>query len=158
MKLGAQLEDFSLSITGGDDAAFRLSAYRGRIIVLYFYPKDDTPGCTLEGKDFSALLPSFEQAGAVVLGVSRDGIRSHEKFRDKYGYAHHLLADTDAALCKQFGVLKEKTMFGKPVTGISRSTFIIDGDGRLAGEWRGIKDVTDHAQTVLSAVQSLASG
>lgn len=154
MNIGEIVEDFTLPITGAD-GAFTLSA-AGKIVVLYFYPKDDTPGCTIEGRDFSALLDSFARAGAVVLGVSRDSIRSHEKFRAKFSYLHHLLADTDAELCRRFAVLKEKTMFGKPATGISRSTFVIGRDRKLLLEWRDIKEVNGHAAAVLEAVQALA--
>lgn len=157
INIGDKLENFTLPVTG-DGGEFKLSDAAGKTVVLYFYPKDDTPGCTLEGKDFSALLPAFEKANALVFGVSRDNVRSHERFRAKFDYAHHLLADTDAELCRRFAVLKNKKMFGKPVTGISRSTFVIDGGGALVAEWRDIKDVGGHAQAVLEKVQSLAGG
>ena len=154
MNIGDKLENFTLPVTG-DDGEFTLSDAAGKLVVLYFYPKDDTPGCTLEGKEFSALLPSFEKAGCLVFGVSRDNVRSHERFRQKYNYDHHLLADTEAALCHRFGVLRAKKMFGKPVTGVSRSTFLIDGDGILAAQWRAIKDAAGHAQTVLDEALKL---
>ena len=155
INIGDTIEDFTLPVTGGA-GEFTLSGAAGKNVVLYFYPKDDTPGCTIESGDFSSLLGEFERANAVVLGISRDSIRSHDKFRAKFDYQHHLLADTDAKLCEYFGVLKEKTMFGKLGIGISRSTFVIDGGGKLALEWRGIKDVTGHAAEVLEKVRALA--
>lgn len=155
MHIGDTVEDFTLPITG-EAGSFTLSAAAGKNVVLYFYPKDDTPGCTIESTDFSSLLGEFEQANTIVLGISRDSLRSHEKFRAKFDYQHHLLADTEAMLCARFNVLKEKTMYGKPVTGISRSTFVIDGTGKLALEWRDIRDVTGHAAEVLEKVRALA--
>ena len=157
MKIGDKIDDFTLPVTG-EEGEFTLSAAMaaGKAVVLYFYPKDDTPGCTIESTDFSALLDDFQKANAMVLGISRDNLRSHEKFRAKFDYQHHLLADTDAMLCKRFNVLKEKTMYGKPVTGVVRSTFLVDGAGRLAFEWRDIRDVTGHAAEVLEKVRSLA--
>ena len=152
MEIGGLVEDFALPGTGGE---FRLSARRGRAVVLYFYPKDDTPGCTLESGEFSALLPEFEAAGAEVAGVSRDSPRSHGKFRAKFNYAHHLISDADELLCGRFGVIVQKTMFGKPARGVSRSTFLIDRNGRLAQEWRGIKNPGGHAAEVLAAARRL---
>lgn len=153
MKIGDTVEDFELP---GTDGAFRLASAAGKIVVLYFYPKDDTPGCTIEGKDFSALLDDFNAAGALVYGISKDGIRSHENFRAKFNYAHHLLADEAAALCECFGVIGEKSMFGKKYLGIVRGTFIIDDGGKLTHEWRDIKDVTGHAADVLEAVREIS--
>lgn len=152
MRIGDSVDDFTLPGTDGD---FSLSQHRGQTVVLYFYPKDDTPGCTIEGNEFSALLGEFRQANAVVVGVSRDSVKSHCKFRDKFNYTHHLISDTDEMLCKQFAVMKDKTMFGKPVRGISRSTFLIDANGNLAGEWRDIKDAAGHAAEVLAAAKQM---
>ena len=154
MNIGDTIQDFTLPITGATEC-FTLSEAADKIVVLYFYPKDDTPGCTIESTDFSALLNEFEHANAIVLGVSRDSLHSHEKFRAKFDYQHHLLADTGATLCQYFGVLKEKTMYGNPVKGIARSTFVIDGSGRLAFEWRDIKEVGGHAAAVLEKVRTL---
>lgn len=145
------IPDFTAAATGGP---FTLSAQRGRKVVLYFYPKDNTSGCTAEGQDFAALHPKFVEAGAVVVGVSRDSLRSHAGFKEKLGFPFELIADTDEALCALFGVIKPKTMYGKPVRGIERSTFLIDGDGILRREWRGVK-VPGHAEAVLTAVAAL---
>lgn len=155
MNIGDMVEDFVLPGTGGN---FSLSANRGQAVVLYFYPKDDTPGCTIEGNEFSALLPEFSAAGATVAGVSRDGVASHERFRSKFSYAHHLLSDKDETLCGLFDVIKEKIMYGRPARVISRSTFLIGRDGKLAKEWRGIKDAAGHAAEVLQAVKALPAG
>lgn len=152
MKIGDLVEDFVLP---GTDGEFRLSAFRGRAVVLFFYPKDDTPGCTIEGGEFSSLLDEFKAAGTEVVGISRDSVRSHEKFRAKFDYAHHLISDKDEIACAQFGVMKKMTMFGKPARGISRSTFLIDREGRLAREWRGIKEAAGHAADVLKAAQQI---
>jgi len=151
LKIGEAVGDFTLPGTGGD---FALSA-QGRTVVLYFYPKDDTPGCTIESGEFSKLLPEFDAAGAVVVGVSRDSISSHEDFRQKFNYAHHLLSDADEKLCNQFTVLKEKEYNGKKVFGISRSTFVIDKAGVLRGEWRDIREAGGHAAEVLAMVRGL---
>jgi len=147
-----KIADFSLPATGG--GTFTLSAHQGRIVVLYFYPKDNTPGCTTEGADFRDRHDAFVRAGAVVAGVSRDSIRSHEGFKAKMGFPFELLSDADEKLCAQFGVIKMKKMYGKEVRGIERSTFVIDGKGRLAREWRGVK-VPGHVDEVLALVQSL---
>ncbi|MBE8158418.1 MAG: peroxiredoxin [Betaproteobacteria bacterium] len=152
MEIGDLVEDFALPSTDGE---FRLSDCRGRAVVLYFYPKDDTPGCTLEGREFSALLPEFESAGVEIAGVSRDSVRAHEKFCAKYDYAHRLISDADELLCGRFGVIKNKTMFGKPARGIARGTFLIGKDGRLARAWRDIKDIEGHAAEVLAAAKEL---
>ena len=151
MKIGDAVPDFCLPTTGGD---FALAQARGKAVVLYFYPKDDTPGCTLEGHEFSALHDEFVGADAVVLGVSRDGVASHNRFRDKFNYRHDLLSDAGAELCNLFGVLRDKTMYGKPVKGIVRSTFLVGRDGRLAREWRDVKP-EGHAAEVLAAVREL---
>lgn len=151
-ELGSKIKDFSLPSTEGSD--FQLSDHKGKIVVLYFYPKDATPGCTIEGHDFTKLLPKFKKSNTVVYGISRDSLKSHEKFKEKEGYKVDLLSDEEEALCKYFDVIKEKNMYGKKVLGIERSTFVIDAQGRLASEWRKVK-VENHAQEVLEFVQSL---
>ncbi|MBK6336653.1 MAG: peroxiredoxin [Betaproteobacteria bacterium] len=147
-----KVADFSLPATGG--ATFTLSAQRGRIVVLYFYPKDNTPGCTTEGADFRDRHEAFVRAGAVVAGVSRDSLKSHESFKAKMGFPFELLSDADETLCTRFGVMKMKNMYGKQVRGIERSTFVVDAKGVLAREWRGVK-VPGHVDEVLAFVQSL---
>ena len=151
---GQPVPDFSAASTAGE---FRLSQLRGSIVVLYFYPKDNTPGCTTESRDFAAMHDRFVAAGARVVGISRDTLRSHETFRERQQLPFELLADTDEAVCNRFGVMKQKTMYGKPVRGIERSTFLIDAQGVLRQEWRGVK-VPAHAEEVLHAVQELATG
>lgn len=146
-----KVPDFTAAATGGE---FTLSAQRGRTVVLYFYPKDNTSGCTAEGLDFAALHAKFAQAGAVVVGVSRDSLRSHAGFKEKQGFPFELIADTDEALCTLFGVIKMKNMYGRQVRGIERSTFVIDANGEIAREWRGVK-VPGHAAEVLAVVKSL---
>lgn len=131
----------------------RLSDYAGRWVVLYFYPKDSTPGCTTEGLEFNALLPKFAKLGADVLGVSRDSVKSHQNFCTKQGFGFALVSDGDEALCKAFDVIGEKNMYGKTVLGIVRSTFLIDPTGKLAAEWRGVK-VASHAQAVFDALKA----
>ena len=147
-----KVRDFSLPSTGG--GTFRLADQRGKTLVLYFYPKDNTPGCTAEGADFRDRYAAFRKAGADVVGVSRDSLKSHEAFKAKMQFPFELLSDADEALCAQFGVIKMKNLYGKKVRGIERSTFVIDGEGRLAREWRGVK-VPGHAQEVLDFVKTL---
>ena len=149
---GKPVEDFSLPSTGS--GAFRLSSARGSKLVLYFYPKDNTPGCTNEGMQFRDLHKEFANAGAQVYGVSRDSLRSHESFKAKMKFPFELLSDAEERVCSQFGVMKLKNMYGKKVRGIERSTFVIDGKGVLAREWRGVK-VPGHAQEVLDFVKTL---
>ena len=149
---GKAVKDFSLPSTGG--GSFKLSDQRGKKLVVYFYPKDNTPGCTVEGADFRDRYREFAKAGAQVVGVSRDSVKSHEGFKAKMKFPFELLSDADEALCAQFGVIKMKVMYGKKVRGIERSTFVIDGDGVLAQEWRGVK-VPGHAEEVLSFVKTL---
>ena len=146
-----KVADFTLPATGGD---FTLSAQRGKIVVLYFYPKDNTPGCTTEGADFRDHFKAFQKAGAVIVGVSRDTLKSHENFKAKMEFPFELIADVDEKLCAQFEVMKLKNMYGKKVRGIERSTFVIDGTGRLAHEWRGAK-VPGHVEEVLDFVKTL---
>ena len=131
-----------------------MSELRGTKLVLYFYPKDDTPGCTTEGADFRDRYAAFQRAGCEVYGVSRDSPKSHEGFKAKMNFPFELLADPEEKACAQFGVMKQKNMYGKKVRGIERSTFVIDKDGRLAGEWRGVK-VPGHVEEVLSFVKAL---
>jgi len=149
---GKSVKDFSLPSTGG--TAFRLSALRGRKLALYFYPRDNTPGCTAESAQFRDLYPEFLQAGCEVFGISRDTLRSHENFKAKLKLPFELLSDAEETACKQFGVIKMKNMYGKKVRGIERSSFVIGRDGTLAHEWRGVK-VPNHAQEVLDFVKAL---
>lgn len=131
-----------------------LSSFKGKTLVLYFYPKDNTPGCTTQASDFRDNHEAFQAAGVVVVGVSRDSIKSHENFRSKFELPFDLIADTEEQLCEQFGVMKMKNMYGKQVRGIERSTFVIDGSGKLAHEWRGVK-VPGHVDEVLEFVKTL---
>ena len=149
---GKQVEDFALPATGG--GTFKLSGYRGKKLVLYFYPKDNTPGCTTEGMQFRGLWKDFRKAGCEIAGVSRDSLRSHENFKAKLDLPFELLSDADEAVCGQFGVMKMKNMYGKKVRGIERSTFVIDANGVLAREWRGVK-VPGHVEEVLNFVKTL---
>ncbi|MCW0410869.1 peroxiredoxin [Xanthomonas sacchari] len=142
-----------LALSGGASAT--LGDYAGRWLVLYFYPKDSTPGCTTEGVEFNALLPQFEQAGATVLGVSRDSVKSHDNFCAKQGFRFALVSDADEALCRAFDVIKEKNMYGRQVLGIERSTFLLSPTGQLVRSWRKVK-VPGHAQAVLDALQAAA--
>ena len=150
--LGKKVADFTLPATGGQ--TFSLSAQRGHPVVVYFYPKDNTPGCTTESQQFRDLHPKFVDAGAVLVGISRDSVKSHEGFREKQALPFALLSDADEKACTQFGVIKLKNMYGKQVRGIERSTFVIDSKGILAREWRGVR-VPGHAQEVLDFVKSL---
>ena len=140
-----------LALSGGGTAT--LADHAGRWLVLYFYPKDSTPGCTTEGLDFNALLPKFAKLGADVLGVSRDSVKSHDNFCAKQGFRFPLVSDADEALCKAFDVIHEKNMYGRKVLGVVRSTFLVGPDHRLAAEWRGVK-VAGHADAVLDALKA----
>ena len=144
--------DFELPATGGTN--FRLADAKGRAVVLYFYPKDNTPGCTTEGQQFRDLHAEFNKAGADVYGISRDSLKSHENFRTKMSFPFHLLSDADEEACKAFDVIKMKNMYGKKVRGIERSTFVIDKDGVVRREWRGVK-VPGHVAEVLDYVSKL---
>ncbi|MEO8740381.1 MAG: peroxiredoxin [Casimicrobiaceae bacterium] len=148
---GTKVANFSAAATGG---TFNLADHKGHPVVLYFYPKDNTPGCTTEGTQFRDLYPQFAKAGAVVVGVSRDSMKSHENFATKMAFPFALIADVDEKLCAQFGVIKMKNMYGKQVRGIERSTFLIAADGTLANEWRGFQ-ADGHAAEVLRAVKAL---
>jgi len=157
--LPRKILDARLTVAGKDgtrEAA--LSDYvgndSGRWLVLYFYPKDNTPGCTTEGRDFAALLPKFRRAGADVLGVSRDSARSHENFCNKQDFGFELISDADEVLCQAFDVIREKQLYGRKYIGVDRSTFLIAPDGHVAQQWRGVK-VPGHAQAVLESLQSL---
>ena len=144
--------EFQLPATGGQ--LFSLAAVRGKTLVLYFYPKDSTPGCTTEAQQFRDLHDEFVQAGCVIAGVSRDSVKSHENFKAKQNLPFTLISDADETLCTQFAVIKEKKLYGKLVRGIERSTFVIDGQGVLRREWRGVK-TPGHAQEVLDFIKTL---
>lgn len=151
--LNLMVPEFTASMTGGSD--FTLSNYRGKKIVLYFYPKDNTPGCTTESMQFRDLHDAFTAANTVVFGISRDSLRSHDGFKTKLALPFELITDPDETLCLMFDVIKMKNMYGKKVRGIERSTFVIDADGKLVKEWRGVK-VPGHVDDVLEFVQALA--
>jgi thioredoxin-dependent peroxiredoxin len=149
--VGKKVSDFSAACTG---ERFKLSSFKGKNIVLYFYPKDSTPGCTTEGGDFRDEQKAFTKANTVIFGVSRDSLKSHENFIAKQEYNFELISDTDEAVCGLFDVMKMKNMYGKQVRGVERSTFVIGADGKLLKEWRGVK-VAGHVEEVLAYVQSL---
>jgi peroxiredoxin Q/BCP len=144
--------DFSLPST--DNQTFTLSGTRGKHLVIYFYPKDDTPGCTTEAQQFRDLYAKFKKANCEVVGISRDSLKSHEKFKAKFTLPFALLSDADETACNLFGTIKLKNMYGKQVRGIERSTFVIDKDGILRSEWRGLK-ADGHAKEVLNFVTTL---
>lgn len=147
------VKDFKADATG--DQTVRLKDLRGQNVVLYFYPKDSTPGCTQEGQDFRDLHAKFRRQKTVIFGVSRDSLKSHEKFKEKQQFPFELISDPEEALCRQFDVIKEKKLYGRTFMGVERSTFLIDKDGKLRAEWRKVK-VKGHAEEVLEAVKSLA--
>jgi thioredoxin-dependent peroxiredoxin len=149
IKIGDPLPDLNVEITGGKK--MNLKGLLGAPVILYFYPKDDTPGCTKESQDFRDAIDIIKKKGAVVMGVSRDSLASHEKFISKYQLPFDLLSDPDEKLCQLFGVMKEKSMYGKIYTGIERSTFLFDKKGLLVSEWRKVK-VPGHANEVLEAI------
>lgn len=151
-KIGKKVPAFTLPATGEQEIS--LASLKGQKVVLYFYPKDSTPGCTTEGNDFTANAQKFKRAGATILGVSRDSIKSHENFKEKQCFKFDLLSDSDETLCGIFDVIKEKNMYGKTVLGIERSTFLIDEEGVLRQEWRKVK-VDGHAEEVLAAVKAM---
>lgn len=146
--------DFELPSTAKKD--FHLSAATGKTLVIYFYPKDDTPGCTTEGRDFRDWYKEFNQFGCDVVGISRDSVKSHQNFKTKMDFPFELLSDSDETVCELFGVMKMKNMYGKQVRGIERSTFVIDSNGILRGEWRGVK-IPGHVEEVLEFVKTLSS-
>jgi len=147
------VESPSLPATGGE--ALSIQSFRGAPLVLYFYPRDNTPGCTREGQDFRDLYPEFKALGCAIVGVSRDSLKTHENFKAKQTFPFELIADSEETLCRQFDVIKEKNMYGKKVMGIERSTFLIDTEGKIAREWRKVK-VPGHAEEVLEAVRELS--
>ena len=150
--LDTPIPDFSLPATNG--TTFSRAAQAGKVIVIYFYPKDSTPGCTTQGQNFRDLHDQFVAANAVILGISRDSLKSHENFKAKQAFPFELGSDADEAVCNLFGVIKQKMMYGKQCRGIERSTFVIDKSGVLRREWRGVK-VPGHAQEVLDFVKTL---
>ncbi len=152
VKIGRKIPNFTLPATGDKDIS--LSDFKGKNVVLYFYPKDSTPGCTREGLAFTENHNKFKRQKTVILGVSRDTVRSHENFKAKQEFSFDLLSDRDEELCKLFDVIKMKNMYGKQVRGIERSTFLIDSTGKLKQEWRKVK-VDGHAEEVLAAVKEL---
>ena len=152
VKIGKKVANFSLPATG--DKTLSLKDFKGSKLVVYFYPKDSTPGCTLEGQDFRDRLASFRKANTRILGVSRDSLKSHENFCAKQEFPFDLLSDSEEVLCRQFDVIREKNMYGRKVMGIERSTFLIDGEGILRQEWRKVR-VKGHVDEVLAAAQSL---
>ncbi|HUL13226.1 MAG TPA: peroxiredoxin [Methylococcaceae bacterium] len=150
--LGQPVPDFTAPSTGGKTV--QLAMLKGKYVILYFYPKDNTPGCTQEGQDFRDLAPEFERLKAEILGVSRDSVKSHEGFKCKHEFPFELISDADESLCRLFDVIKMKNMYGKQVQGIERSTFLLDREGRLAREWRKVS-VKGHSQEVLEALREL---
>jgi len=152
IKAGAKVPPFSLPMTGGGTWSLKDGA--GRKLVIYFYPRDMTSGCTREAQDFRDLYPKFRKAGAEIVGVSRDSVASHDKFTAKESLPFPLLADADEKVCKLFDVIKQKSLYGRKYLGVERSTFLLDGTGRLTQEWRKVK-VPGHAEKVLEAAQRL---
>ena len=150
--LDTKIPDFTLPATGGQ--SFSLAAQAGKVVVIYFYPKDSTPGCTTEAQQFRDLHDRFVAVDAVILGISRDSVKSHENFKAKQALPFELASDADETVCNLFAVMKMKNMYGKQVRGIERSTFVIDRNGVLRREWRGVK-VPGHAQEVLDFVTTL---
>ena len=153
LMLNQSVPDFQLAAT--TSKTFQLSDYLGKTVVIYFYPKDSTPGCTTQGLQFRDSYQQFKQHNTEIFGISRDSLKSHENFKAKFSFPFELLADTEEQACTLFGVMKMKNMYGKQVRGVERSTFIIDKDGKLVKEWRGVK-VDGHVEEVLSFVQTLS--
>jgi len=151
--LGRKVKNFKADAT--NDVTVELNALKGKNVVLYFYPKDSTPGCTTEGQDFRDNMLKFKRRNSVVFGVSRDSLKSHENFKAKQNFNFELISDPDEKLCRQFDVIQEKNMYGRKVMGIERSTFIIDANGKLQHEWRKVR-VKDHVEAVLAAVKELS--
>ena len=152
VSVGKKISRFSLPATG--DKTLSLEDFKGTNLVIYFYPKDSTPGCTLEGQNFRDRFEEFRAAGTEILGVSRDSLKAHENFKAKQGFPFDLLSDAEETLCRQFDVIHEKNMYGRKVMGIVRSTFLIDGDGILRREWRKVR-VKGHVDEVLEAARSI---
>jgi peroxiredoxin Q/BCP len=155
LSIGEPIPDVELTATGGQTV--KLSDYQGRNLVLYFYPKASTPGCTHEGQDFRDTADAFAAADTVILGASRDGLKAQESFKTKQGFPFDLLSDTDETLCRAFDVIKLKKMFGRESRGVERSTFLIDARGLLRREWRGVK-VKGHVDEVLAAAREIGGG
>ena len=151
VSVGKRVENLTLPATGAQNLS--LSDFKGRSLVIYFYPKDDTSGCTREGEDFRDLYPQFTKAGAEILGVSRDSVKAHENFRNKYRFPFHLLSDSEELLCNQFAVIQEKKLYGRTYMGIERSTFLLDSEGVLRKEWRKVR-VPGHAEVVLETIKA----
>ncbi|MGB5246002.1 MAG: peroxiredoxin [Woeseia sp.] len=151
-QLNRVVSDFKCAATG--DQTFQLKAQRGKHVIVYFYPKDATPGCTTEGQAFRDLYPKFKRQNAIVVGVSRDSLASHEKFKAKHKFPFDLLADEDETVCRKFDVIKEKNLYGRKHMGIERSTFLIDENGKLRAEWRKVA-VKGHAEAVLDTLKNL---
>ena len=149
MKEGTKLKNFKCEMTGNKD--FNLSDYKGQNIVIYFYPRDNTPGCTSEGEDFRDNYKKFKKKNTQIFGVSKDTIKSHESFKDKFKFPFDLISDSEEKICKIFDVIKEKSMYGKKYMGIERSTFLINEEGKLVKEWRKVK-VKGHVEEVLSFI------
>lgn len=152
LEIGKKVPNFKVPSSKGEE--FELSSLKGKKVVLYFYPKDNTPGCTLQSNEFNDLLPQFKKQNAVVLGVSRDSLKSHDKFIEKFAFKFDLLSDEEEKVCQIFDVIKEKNMYGKKVMGIERSAFVIDEDQKLRGEFRKVK-AEGNAAEVLKFIKSL---
>ena len=150
-KLGMNHVVPSFDLPGTSETNFSLKNYLGKLVILYFYPRDSTPGCTNEGIDFTNLYQDFKKKNVEIFGISRDSIKSHEKFKEKYNFPFELLSDSEEIACSLFDVIKLKNMYGKQVQGIERSTFLIDTEGKLINEWRGLK-VPGHAEEVLNSI------
>ena len=148
----APIESPALPSTSGEELS--IQSFRGKPLVVYFYPRDNTPGCTREGQAFRDLYPEFKALGCAIVGVSRDSVKAHENFRAKHEFPFELISDGEEKLCRQFEVIKEKNMYGKKVMGIERSTFLLDAEGRIVREWRKVK-VPGHADEVLEALREL---
>lgn len=153
LAIGDKLPDLTLPASGGRTLNLRKD-FKGKALVVYFYPKDNTPGCTLEGQDFAALHAKFQKSGVEILGVSRDSVKSHDNFCAKYGFPFALLSDPDELACQAFDVIREKSLYGRKYLGVDRSTFLFDAKGVLRREWRGVK-VKGHAAEVLEAARAL---
>jgi peroxiredoxin Q/BCP len=153
VSVGKRVKNFSLPATG--DQNLSLSDFSDRKLVIFFYPKDNTPGCTREGQEFRDSYPRFSAAGADILGVSRDSVKTHENYRNKHGFPFHLLSDSEEQLCKLFDVIHEKKLYGRTYMGIERSTFLIDEKGILRQEWRKVR-VPGHVEAVLDVLKTLA--
>ena len=149
MKEGSKIKNFSAVMTGNKE--FKLNDYQGKNVVLYFYPRDNTPGCTSEGEDFRDNFKSFAKKNTLIFGISKDTLKSHENFKDKFNFPFELISDPEEKICKLFDVIKEKSMYGKKYMGIERSTFLIDSNGKLAKEWRKVK-LKGHVEEVLNSL------